>query len=99
MLEALSAEGRRRAAYMDEAEVTGLLAIRRGEIVLERYARGNDATTVWASRSMAKSITSLMLGTAVQSQHIRSVDDPVISHCQSSRAPTTTPSRCATACR
>jgi len=65
-------------AYMDEAEVTGLLAIRRGKIVLERYARGNDATTVWASRSMAKSITSLMLGTAVRSQHIRSVDDPVV---------------------
>jgi len=68
------------AAYMDEAEVTGLLAIRRGEIVLERYARGNDESTVWASRSMAKSITSLMVGTAVRSQHIRSVDDLVVSY-------------------
>lgn len=66
------------AAYMDEAEATGLLAIRRGEIVLERYASGNDESTVWASRSMAKSITSLMIGTAVRSQHIRSVDDPVV---------------------
>jgi CubicO group peptidase (beta-lactamase class C family) len=68
------------AAYMNAAEVTGLLAIRRGEIVLERYARGNDESTVWASRSMAKSITSLMIGTAVRSQHIRSVDDPVVAY-------------------
>lgn len=68
------------AAYMAEAEVTGLLAIRHGEIVLERYARGNDEQTVWASRSMAKSITSLMIGTAVRSGHIRSVDDPVGSY-------------------
>ena len=80
MVEALCRIGADVAAYMDEAEATGLLAIRRGEIVLERYARENDATTVWASRSMAKSITSLMLGTAVRSQHIRSVDEPVVSH-------------------
>jgi CubicO group peptidase (beta-lactamase class C family) len=68
------------AAYMAKAEVTGLLAIRHGKIVLERYARGNDERTVWASRSMAKSITSLMIGTAVRSQHIRSVDDPVVQY-------------------
>lgn len=68
------------AAYMDEAEVTGLLAIRRGEIVLERYTRGNDDSTLWASRSMAKSITSLMVGTAVRSGDIRSVDDPVVGY-------------------
>lgn len=68
------------AAYMEEAEVTGLLAIRRGEIVLERYTRGNDESTVWASRSMAKSITSLMVGTAVRSGHVRSVDDPVVGY-------------------
>ncbi len=68
------------AAYMDETEATGLLVIRRGEIVLERFTRGNDESTVWASRSMAKSITSLMIGTAVRSQHIRSVDDPVTGY-------------------
>jgi CubicO group peptidase (beta-lactamase class C family) len=80
VVEALSRRAADVAAWMDEAEVAGLLAIRRGEIVLERYARGNDEETVWASRSMAKSITSLMLGTAVRSQHIRSVDEPVASH-------------------
>lgn len=80
LLEALAGIGNDVAAYMSEAEVTGLLAIRRGRIVLERYARGNDDSTVWASRSMAKSITSLMIGTAVRSKHIRSVDDPVVRY-------------------
>ncbi len=53
MVESLTRAGADVAAYMAEAEVTGLLAIRRGRIVLERYARGNDDSTVWASRSMA----------------------------------------------
>jgi CubicO group peptidase (beta-lactamase class C family) len=80
VLESLAQAGADVTAYMADAEVTGLLAIRRGRIVLERYARGNDDSTVWASRSMAKSITSLMIGTAVRSKHIRSVDDPVVRY-------------------
>jgi CubicO group peptidase (beta-lactamase class C family) len=79
-LEGLARMGADPTAYMAEAEVTGLLAIWHGRIVLERYARGNDESTVWASRSMAKSITSVMIGTAVRSRHIRSVDDPVVDY-------------------
>jgi len=78
VLESLARIGSDAGAYMEAAEVTGLLAIKRGQIVLERYARGNDEATVWASRSMAKSITSLLVGMAVQARHIRSVDDPVV---------------------
>ena len=68
------------ATYMDAAEATALLVIRNGEIALERYARGNDESTLWASRSMAKSVTSLMIGTAVLSGQIGSVDDPVTAY-------------------
>jgi CubicO group peptidase (beta-lactamase class C family) len=77
LLAALAKGGIDVAAYMDAAEATALLAIRHGRIVLERYTRGNDDTTRWASRSMAKSITSLMIGTAVRAGQIKSVDDPV----------------------
>jgi hypothetical protein len=72
VLASLARRGADVSRYMEQAEVTGLLAIKRGRIVLERYARGNDDSTVWASRSMAKSITSLMIGAAIQSKHIRS---------------------------
>lgn len=78
VLEALAQAGLDVGTYMNEAEATGLLALKHGTIVLERYARGNDDTTVWASRSMAKSITSLLTGTAIRDGHIRSVDDPVV---------------------
>jgi CubicO group peptidase (beta-lactamase class C family) len=78
VLESLARIGSDVGAYMEAAEVTGLLAIKRGQIALKRYARGNDEATVWASRSMAKSITSLLVGMAVQARHIRSVDDPVV---------------------
>ena len=68
------------AAYMEAAEVTAVLAIKEGRIVLERYARGNDDSTVWASRSMAKSVTSLLIGMAVREGHIQSADDPVVRY-------------------
>jgi CubicO group peptidase (beta-lactamase class C family) len=67
-------------AYMAAGEATGLLVLRHGEIALERHARGNDETTVWASRSMAKSVTSLLVGTAVRDGHLASVDDPVVRY-------------------
>jgi CubicO group peptidase (beta-lactamase class C family) len=80
LINALTKAGVDVTAYMDAAEATGLLVIRRGRIVLERYTRGNDETTVWTSRSMAKSITSLMIGTAVRTGQIQSVDDPVVRY-------------------
>ncbi|SJZ32479.1 CubicO group peptidase, beta-lactamase class C family [Enhydrobacter aerosaccus] len=80
LLEALAAAGIDVAGYMEAAESTALLVIRRGRIVLERYARGNDDSTRWASRSMAKSITSLMVGAAILDGAIRSVDDPVVGY-------------------
>ena len=80
VLKSLAQAGSDVEAYMDAAEVTGLLAIKAGQIVLERYAQGNDEATVWASRSMAKSITSLLVGMAVRRGHIGSVDDPVVRH-------------------
>jgi CubicO group peptidase (beta-lactamase class C family) len=80
LLKALASAGVDVAAYMEAAESTALLAIRQGRIVLERYTRGNDDTTRWASRSMAKSITSQMIGTAVRDGQIKSVDDPVVRY-------------------
>ncbi|MFB9951952.1 serine hydrolase domain-containing protein [Rhizobium puerariae] len=63
--------------YMKRTNVTGLLAIKNGEIVLERYDGGNNEKTVWASRSMAKSITSTLLGIAFSKGLIKNLDEPV----------------------
>ncbi|MBH5391865.1 serine hydrolase domain-containing protein [Bradyrhizobium diversitatis] len=79
---AYSYEGKRLSleTYFSENQTTALLVLKRGKIVLERYAHGNDASTRWASRSMAKSFTSTLVGAAVRDGAISSVDDQVVKY-------------------
>jgi len=46
--------------------IAGLLIIKDGKIVLERYAQGNTEKSRWTSFSVAKSVTSTLIGLAVQ---------------------------------
>ena len=64
-------------AYMAANRVSGLLAIKDGQIVLERYGLGRRATDRWTSFSVAKSITSTLVGAAIQDGKIKSLDDPI----------------------
>lgn len=57
--------------------VTGLLVIKSGEIVLETYAAGNSAQTRWGSMSVTKSILSLLVGAAIADGSIGSTADTV----------------------
>lgn len=77
-----SYEGKRHTldTYFEANQATALLVLKRGEIALERYGPGNDALTRWASRSMAKSFTSTLIGAAVKDGAIRSVDDQVVMY-------------------
>ena len=61
--------------YMLRNHVGGLLVIKDGEIKLERYGLGNNDESLWVSFSMAKSVTSMLLGAAIQDGYIESVDD------------------------
>jgi CubicO group peptidase (beta-lactamase class C family) len=63
--------------YMAADRISGLLVLKDGKIVLERYALGRKPTDRWTSFSVAKSITSTLVGAAIQDGHIRSLDDPV----------------------
>ena len=66
--------------FMQQMNVVGLLVITDGRVVLERYARGHAAETRWTSMSVAKSVTSLLYGAAVQDGLIKSLDDPVTNY-------------------
>ena len=66
--------------FMTSLNVVGLLVITDGKIVLERYAQGHAADTPWASWSVAKSVTSMLFGAAIQDGHIKSLDDEVIKY-------------------
>lgn len=66
--------------YIGHQNVTGLLVLKDGQIVIERYTHGNTQSTLWTSRSVAKSIVSVLVGIAVHEGFIRSVDDQVTQY-------------------
>jgi CubicO group peptidase (beta-lactamase class C family) len=63
--------------YIDRANVAGLLVIKEDRIVLERYALGLEENVRWSSMSTIKSLTSTLVGAALQTRGIASLDDTV----------------------
>ena len=61
--------------YLDKWPVTGLLVCRDGEILLERYRFARTASMRMTSWSMAKSVSSLLLGICLDRGLIASYDD------------------------
>ncbi len=60
--------------------VSGLLVIRSGEILFEKYLLGNDEHTRWMSMSVVKSMTATLIGAAIQDGYISSIDDPIVNY-------------------
>ena len=54
-----------------------LLVLKDGAVALERYRYGNTPRTRWMSMSVAKSVTSTLIGAALSEGKIRSLDDSV----------------------
>lgn len=67
-------------AFMARGHVVGVLVIKGGEVVLERYAQGNTPETKWYSFSVAKSVVSMLIGAAVQDGYIGSLDTLVTAY-------------------
>lgn len=65
------------SAYMAAENVAGVLIIQDGRIRLERYGLGIGEQDHWVSFSMTKSLTSTLVGTALRSGAIESLEDPV----------------------
>jgi CubicO group peptidase (beta-lactamase class C family) len=65
--------------YCELNRVTGLLILKDGRIRYERYLHGNTAATRWMSMSVAKSITSTLIGAAIHEGKL-SLTDPVTKH-------------------
>jgi CubicO group peptidase (beta-lactamase class C family) len=64
-------------SYMREFRASGVLVIKNGKIVLERYGLGRSPKERWTSFSVAKSVTSTLIGAAVKDGKIKSLDDRV----------------------
>jgi CubicO group peptidase (beta-lactamase class C family) len=66
--------------FIAEQEVAGLIVLHEGEIRLERYGLGHSESGRWTSQSVAKSVTSTLVGAAVEDGSITSIDDPVTKY-------------------
>ncbi|MEI7573316.1 MAG: serine hydrolase domain-containing protein [Phenylobacterium sp.] len=64
-------------AYMEAYKVSGLLVIRDGKVLLERYGLGRRPSDRWTSFSVAKSVTATLVGAAIQDGYIKSLKTPV----------------------
>ena len=63
--------------YATDYKLAGLVVLVDGRIRLERYSLGHSPVGRWTSFSMAKSLTSTLVGAAIRDGYIKSVDDPV----------------------
>lgn len=63
--------------FLNDTNSTGMLILVGGEVVYERYWQGMTTSDVHMSFSVAKSITSTLVGMAVEDGIIESLDDPV----------------------
>jgi CubicO group peptidase (beta-lactamase class C family) len=66
--------------YLARNPTTGLLVARGDTILIERYQYGRNDRQRFTSWSMAKTVTSMLVGIAIAEGRIRSVDDPAAAY-------------------
>ena len=68
------------ARFIIDQNVAGLIVLQDGAVRLERYALGYSAAGRWVSQSVAKAVTSTLVGAAIKDGFIGSLDDPVTKY-------------------
>jgi len=66
--------------FIENFKVAGLIVVRDGVILHEDYNFGNSESTQWISFSVTKSVTSMLIGAAIQDGFIKSVEDRVTTY-------------------
>jgi len=67
-------------AFMQANRVSGLLVVKDGKVVLERYGLGRGPQDRWTSFSVAKSVTSTLVGAAIRDGSISGLDAMVTTY-------------------
>ncbi|NUT79070.1 serine hydrolase [Pseudomonas sp. C1C7] len=68
------------ADYLANQSVTGMLVLKDGKIAYEHYDKGNTPQSLWTSRSVAKSVVSVLVGVAIKEGKIGSLDDKIVQY-------------------
>lgn len=66
--------------YTSLNRISGIVAIKDGEIVYETYQLGNDDRSRWMSMSVVKSMSAILVGAAIHDGYIDSIDDSVADY-------------------
>jgi CubicO group peptidase (beta-lactamase class C family) len=66
--------------YVHRLNVAGLIVVRDDVILYERYELGNTEESRWLSYSVAKSVTSMLVGAAIRDGYIQSVHEPIVDY-------------------
>lgn len=66
--------------YFKQQSIAGLMVLKNGKIAYERYGLGNTKDSQWVSFSVAKSVTSMLIGAAIKDGYIKSVDEKVTDY-------------------
>ncbi|MER9560309.1 serine hydrolase [Mesorhizobium sp. M0323] len=67
-------------AYMAAYRTSGVIVLKDSQVLLERYGLGRTANDVWDAQSVAKSITAILVGAAIQDGYISNMDDLVADY-------------------
>lgn len=67
----------RKIARGQFADITSIIALKNGELILEEYFNEADRTTLHDSRSVGKSFAGAITGIALKDGHLKHIDQPV----------------------
>ncbi|MEM7360827.1 MAG: serine hydrolase [Pseudomonadota bacterium] len=67
-------------SYMEDQHAAGVIVIHDGKIRLEEYQRDFSDEQLWTSFSVAKSLTSSLVGAAIKDGYIDSMQDPLTKY-------------------
>ena len=66
--------------FLEENSTTSFIVIKDDVIIYEKYFNGYDRDSINTSFSVAKSVTSALVGIAVDEGLIRSIEDPIVTY-------------------
>lgn len=80
--DSITVNGKRKGLekYMEENKTVAFLIIQNDSIYYEKYFKGYNQTSIVPSFSMAKSITSILIGCAIDDGLIQSVNEPITNY-------------------
>ena len=68
------------AELLDSTHLIGFLVVQDGNVLMEHYAADHGAKVPWATLLVTKSVTSLLIGSAVHDGYIDSVVGPIVKY-------------------